>query len=318
MRPMTQPQARSPFTVGAWPATLAAGLFVLVTHYIHVAAGAPFDFLVIETGLALLFLAAGAVAWNRRPTSRTGPILVVSSVLWSLGGYGPTGIEPVWALGFAFEGYYDPAFALLAMTFPADRLSRVGRLAMSVLLAGFVLRSLGRLVLQDPPRTYPDAFPDGPGNPFAFLQSRAAFEVVEVATSVAVLLAVLAVAFLAVRRLLSGPSLARSVVGPVLAASGIAMGFAALEAGDTAWSTAFGSSLLTIPDEARPFTNWLAPAGRAIVPVAFLLGTLRLRSPRGPLPALAARLASGEGSAEVDAALAAYIENRELADLLSS
>ena len=54
------------------------------------------------------------------------------------------------------------------------------------------------------------------------------------------------------------------------------------------------------------------------MPLAFLLGTLRLRSKRGPLPAIAARLARGDAPEEVDAALAAYIENRELADLLTA
>ena len=60
------------------------------------------------------------------------------------------------------------------------------------------------------------------------------------------------------------------------------------------------------------------PAGRAVVPLAFLIGTLRLRSKRGPLPSLSARLATGEGPEEVDAALAAYIENPELADMLTA
>ena len=316
MPPMSQ--ARVPIALSAWPAIVVTGAFVLVTHYVHIAAGAPLTFLVLDTSLALLFLGAGAVAWQRRPTSRTGPVLVLSAALWSLGSYGPTQIEPVWVIGFAFEGYYDVALALLALTFPAVGLDRWGRIVMATLLSAFGVRSAGRLFLADPPRTFPEAFPDGPVNPFAIFESRAAFSIVEVSTSVVVLVAVLAVAILSVWRLARSHALTRAVVGPVMLASVVAMAFAAVEATDTAWSTAFGSSLLTIPESLRGVTDWLAPAGRAVVPLAFLLGTLRLRSSRGPLATVAARLARGDEPEEVDAALAAYIENPELADLLTA
>ncbi len=316
MRPMSQ--ERASVAVGAWLSISVVGLFVLLTHYVHIAAGAPLTFLVLETSLALLFLVAGAIAWHRRPTSRTGPVLVLSAALWSLGGYSPTGIEPFWALGYAFEGYYDVALALLALTFPADRLGRAGRVTLAVLLSAFALRSGARLLLQDPPRSYPDVFPDGPSNPFAIFENRVAFEAVELWASAVVVAAVICVAGLSVRRLAMSRSLERSVIGPVIAASVIAMLFAAVEAGDTAWFTAFGTSLLTIPEDISGFTGWLVPAGRAIVPLAFLFGALRLRSARGPLPALAGRLANGDASGELDAALAAYIENRELADMLTA
>ena len=309
---------RASLALGAWPAVLATGLFVLVTHYVHIAAGAPLDFMVLETSFALLFLVAGAVAWQRRPTSFTGPILVLSSALWTLGSYAPTGIEPIWAIGFAFEGYYDVALAYLALTFPAERLAGRARVVWTLLLGAFLARSAGRLLLTDPPRTYPELFPDGPTNPFAILESRVAFEIVEVASSVVILVCVLLVAVIAARRLLGSRSLTRAVVGPVLVASVVAMAFAAVEAFDSAWSTAFGSSLLVVPEELGLLAGWIVPAGRAAVPLAFLLGTLRLRSTSGPLAGVATRLARGDAPEEVDAALAAYIENRELADLLTA
>ena len=146
---------RAAIAFSAWPAIIVTGLFVLVTHYVGVAAGAPLEFLAIDTSLALLFLVAGAIAWQRRPTHRTGPILVLSAALWSLGSYGPSEIEPVWVLGFAFEGYYDVALALLALTFPAVALDRAGRVAMAVLFSAFLVRSASRLLFFDPPRTYP-------------------------------------------------------------------------------------------------------------------------------------------------------------------
>jgi len=310
-------QARDSNALGPWPAIAGVGLFVLVTHYVGIAAGAPLEFLIIDTGLALVFLMAGSIAWRRRPTSGTGPILVLSAALWSLGSYNPAQAPGLWAVAFAFEGWYDVALAFLAMTFPAAPLNGTGRVVLATLATAFLARSAGRLLLADPPRTYPEAFPDGPVNPFAIFESRGAFEAVEVIGSTVIVVAVIAVAVIAVARLIGSRSLARPVIGPVIVASVVAMTFAAVEAADTASATAFGASLLTIPEGIRGFADWLVPAGRAVVPVAFLIGTLRLRSVHGPMAAVSARLARGEAVEDVDAALAAYIENRELAELLS-
>jgi len=301
----------------AWLAIGAAAAFVAVTHYVHIAAGAPLTFLILETGIGVLFVAAGAVAWWRRPTSRTGPLLVLCGPLWSLGGYNPAGFVTVWALGFAFEGYYDVVFALLALTFPADRLSPVGRVAMWTLGGAFVLRSIGRLLLQDPPRTYPEDFPPGVlVNPFAVLENRAAFETVETVASAAIAVIAIAIALIATRRLLRSASLTRSVIGPVLAGSVIAMAFASFDAAETAWTTGTGTPLISVPESLSEFVGWLIPAARATVPIAFLVGTLRLRSAGGPLATMASRLEREASPGDVDDALAAYIENDQLATLL--
>lgn len=313
---MTQVRATDGW--GPWPFIGAAAAFVLATQFVGVAAGAPLTFLVIDTTLGLLFVTAGAIAWRRRPTSRTGPILVLSGALWSLGSYGPTEFVPVWVIGFAFEGYYDVALALLALTFPAERLSRIGRVAMWVLGGAFVLRSVGRLLLQDPPRTYPDAFADGPVNPFALLEGRAAFESVETTANALIGLAAVAIAVLSVRRLGRSPSLTRSVIGPVLFASVVAMLFASFDAAETAWSTATGGPLISVPDGVEVIVDWLIPAARAFIPLAFLAATLRLRAAGGPLATLASRLELGAAPEEVDEALAAYIENEQLSALLSA
>ncbi len=301
----------------SWPYIATATGFVVVTHYVGIAAGAPLVFLILDTGIGLLFEGAGAIAWRRRPTSRTGPLLVLSGALWSLGSYGPTGVEPLWVIGFAFEGYYDVAFAVLALTFPAAALSRIGRVVVWGMGGAFAVRSLGRMLLQDPPRTYPGDFSDGgPVNPFALLENRVAFEASEVVLSAAIGILAVVIALLAIRRLMRTPSLTRSVIGPVITASVIAMLFASIKALETAWTTASGSPLLTIPESVRGFTDWLVPAARAVVPIAFLVGTLRLRSAGGALATVTSRLGSDASLDDVDDALAAYIENEQLAALL--
>ena len=297
-------------------AIAAAFTFVVVTHLVHVAAGAPLTFLVLETGIGLLFVAAGAIAWSRRPTSRTGPLLLLCGPLWVLGGYNPAGVETLWVIGFAFEGCYDVVLAFLALTFPAARLTLAGRYAMWGLAGAFVARGVGRLLLQDPARTYPELFPTGSlANPFAVLESRAAFEAVESTSTAAIAVLAIVVAAMAVRRLLRSEPLTRAVIGPVIAGAVIAMAFAAYGSAETAWTTATGTPLVTVPEPLTGFVDWLVPAARAAVPLAFLIGTLRLRSPDGPLATMASRLDDGS-PAGVDDALAAYIENDQLASVL--
>ncbi|MCV0403899.1 MAG: sensor histidine kinase [Chloroflexi bacterium] len=302
-----------------WPATGVAAAFVVVTHYVGIVASAPLTFLIVDTGIGLLFVGTGAIAWHRRPSSRTGPLLVLSGALWSLGSYGPTSIVPLWTIGFSFEGYYDLAFALLALTFPAERLSALGRVVIWGMGSAFVARSIGRLLLQDPPRTYPDAFPPGSlVNPFAILENRLAFEAVEIVGSAAITATAIVVVVAATRRLLRTPSLTRTVIGPVMIGALVAMAFAAYDAAETAVTTATRAPLLEVPESLEAFLGWLVPAARAIVPISLLVGTLRLRSAGGPLSRVAASLGQEADPGDVDDALSAYIENDELAELLRS
>lgn len=126
----------------------------------------------------------------------------------------------------------------------------------------------------------------------------------------------IAIALIATRRLLRSASLTRSVIGPVLAGSVIAMAFASFDAAETAWTTGTGTPLISVPESLSEFVGWLIPAARATVPIAFLVGTLRLRSAGGPLATMASRLEREASPGDVDDALAAYIENDQLATLL--
>lgn len=301
--------------VRAWVFILAAGLFVLVTEHVGVAVGAPLSFLVPDTVLGLTFVAAGAVAWLRRPTSRTGPILVLCAVLWSIGSYSPTQLVPIWAIGFAFEGYYDVALGFLAVTFPAQRLRGSAAAVVAVLGGAFVVRSLGRLLFFDPARTYPE-FGGDLVNPFAVFEHRGVYEAVELATSAAVALAAGAVVVIAALRLLRTPALTRAVIRPVLVASCVAMAFAALDGADIAWSMVTGTALISLPEAFSGLAAWVGYAGRVLVAVSFLAGTLRLRRAGGPLADLAARMERDATPDEVDDALRTYIENEQLADRL--
>ena len=282
--------------------------FVLVTEHVGMAVGAPLTFLVPDTIGGLLFAVAGAIAWERRPESHTGPVLVACAVLWSIGSYGPTEVEPLWILGFAFSGYYDVALAYLALTFPSERLTRAGGVALGCMAAAFVIRSLSTLFFFDPFGT----------NPFAIVDNPAAVGATDLVASVVILIAAVAILALVVQRLWRAPALARAVTAPVLVASVLALIAAAYSAADIAWFAATGAPLVEMPESVSGLVSWLGFFTRALVPIGFLVGTLRLRGSRGPLRTMAMRLESNATPDEVDAALRAYIENDQLADQLSA
>jgi signal transduction histidine kinase len=286
----------------------AAIAFVLVTEHVGMAAGAPLSFLVPDTIGGLLFAVAGAVAWDRRPESHTGPILVACAVFWSIGSYGPTELEPLWIIGFAFAGYYDVALAYLALTFPSERLGRAGRLAIGCMAVAFVVRSFGTLFLFDPFGT----------NPFTVTDAPDVVGTIDVVTSVVIAVAAVTILVMAVRRLWRSPALARAVTWPVLAASIVALVAATYTALDVAWFAATGAPLVQLPEEVSGLVSWIGFFARALVPLGFLAGTLRLRSAGGPLRTVAERLERDATPDEVDAALRAYIENDQLADELSA
>ena len=186
-----------------WPLASAMAIaFVGLTAVVGSLSGAPVRFTVLDTLGALAFVVAGSIAWQRRPDVLTGPILVGCAVLWSVGSYGPTMQPVVTHLGYAFSGWYDVALALLLLALPARWPDLPGRRILAILVVGFGVRSIGRLLLQDP-SLYPDAV-GFPPNPFAVAPDRVAFESVEIAASLVIAVACLVVAGIAARRLWRG------------------------------------------------------------------------------------------------------------------
>lgn len=269
---------------------LAAGVvgFAILTTMVGMASGAPPDFLVADLAMGLTFVVAGLAAVWFRPASPAGPMLLVSGLLWFLGSYGPSGQPIVTHLGFAFEGYYDLVLAalLLILSSPARRLEP--RWLVAALGAAMVVRSLGRLLLVDPVRLFdcPECVP----NPFAIWPNLAAFQVVEIGASAAIAVVATAVGVVAIRRVWhSGPAWQR-IRWPILIGGGLAMAAAAYDATDYAWSTATGTSLLDLSPPWDAVFAWALFGARTLVPISFLVATLRQRVMAGPLGPFAAGL----------------------------
>lgn len=105
---------------------------------------------------ALVFLATGMIAWWRRPSNRTGAIIVCGSALLLLSALGTTGVPWLTAVAVVLATAILPLLVHLLLAFPSGRLR--GRLVRWTVLAGYGVS----LVLQIPLYLFdPAASPGG-------------------------------------------------------------------------------------------------------------------------------------------------------------
>ncbi|HEV2069564.1 MAG TPA: histidine kinase, partial [Acidimicrobiales bacterium] len=272
-----------------------AALFVLFTAVVGATQRAPVRFLAIDTTGGLLFVAAGALAWKRRPEVRTGPLLVASAVLWSVGSYAPTSLVPWSLLGFAFERYYDLVLAFLILSFPDIRLGRTARVVLATMAGAYVVRTASRLLV--------DCGCTGTEHPFAVVEDLDLFEAIQVWTSVVIVFAGVAVAVLAVHRLARASPPARRILWPVVAAGCIAGLIAAYDAAELAVFAQWGTVLLSFGEPWREVVAWTIIAAVALIPVGFLVGVLRLRMRQGSIGRMALQLRQGADPQRLQEAL---------------
>ena len=286
-------------------ASAAVLVFAVVTLAIHAASGAPTQFLVLEAVIGVVYLGGGVIAWQRRPEVLTGPLLVACAALNALGSYSPTGLPIVTHVGFAFEGYYDVALAVLVLALPARLPSGLGRWLSIAMLGAFLVRSASRLLLSDPAQIAPEA--DLPPNPFAIAASPDSFLAVEAFSSAVIAGLALAIALVCLVRLVRSRPIVRHVMWPILVAGMVAMGAAAFDAAENAYGTATREPLLALPEAWEEPFSWLLFLARLVVPIGLVVGSLRLRRAGGPLVALAVGLGSVPSPLRLQSALAAAL-----------
>ncbi len=274
---------------------VGAVAFALVTLLTNAQLGASPQFLLADALGGLMFIAAGALAWERRPDVRSGPLLLACGLIWFAGSWAATGISPVDWAGFTVERGYDVLLAFLVLTFPAAALSRAGSVVMAALAGGFLVRSAARLLI---------GHPFTPENPIALTVDQALFDATQVLGSLVIGLAALAVAVLAVRRLRDARGASRRVLGPVVAAGALAGLAASWDAFELVVFVGTGQLPIDgLPEPWREMIAWLPYAAVALVPFGFLVGTLRLRMAHGPIAPLALELDRGVDSGGLEDAL---------------
>ena len=273
---------------------LAVTAFAALTTGVGMASGAPALFLVLDGTLGLTFVVCGLAAAWLRPRSPAGPMLMVSGALWFVGSYAPTGQPALTHLGFAFERYYDVALAVLLMLVSGGVSGRI-RWLLVALAAAMVARTLGRLLLQDPARNVPDCA-GCPANPFALWPDQGWFVSAEVLTNTVMAVLFVMIGVVAARRLVGSGPIARRVRWPILVAGTIAMAGAAYDAAEYAVTTATDMPLFEPAEPWATIVEWGMFGARVLVPVGFMIATLRTRGQAGPLGPLTAELERTGGS----------------------
>ena len=249
----------------------------------------------IDTSLGLVLVVTGLVAWERRPSVRTGPLLVASGALWSVGAYAPSGLMPFALLGFAFERYYDVVFAYLTLTFPDRRLARSGPRRPRP-PCGCLRRAVGVPAVRGL-QLHRDGQPGRPG------QNDRLFEALQVATSSVIVVAALGVAALALLRLRRARPVGRRILRPVVAAGALAAVVAAYDAFELVVFVRTGQGLLTFEEPWGEVASWTIISLVVLVALGFLAGTLRMRIGHGVVARMAAQLDSVDDPARFEVAL---------------
>jgi signal transduction histidine kinase len=211
----------------------------------------------LDLGVSSLSIASGLVLWRLRPDNRTGALLALSGVLWTIGGIRAYRDPWTFGVGQCFDGSQDLVLAHLLIAYPTGRL---GRRSLRVLVtAGYGLFVLGvvKTATMDMPRQF---------NAFAVWHAPRVHSALGTIGSVgAGVYATTGIAIIGSRWLRAGTT-RRRVLGPVLLA---ALLFAFADAVDQIVLAITGS---------EPDVVFFPPlVARLVIPLAFLFGLARAR-----------------------------------------
>jgi signal transduction histidine kinase len=96
------------------------------------------------------YMAAGLVAWYRRPDSRTGPLLLLAGLgVWTSLMEG-THVAFLWTIGSAFEPGWFPPLVYLLLSFPTGRLTSAAHRYAVVAATTLLISSVATSFVYDP------------------------------------------------------------------------------------------------------------------------------------------------------------------------
>jgi signal transduction histidine kinase len=299
----------------SWLSTAGALVFALVTTLVGESQGAPTRFLLLDGAGGLLFIVSGLAVWSARPDLRTGPLLLGSAMLWFVGSYAPTTLMPASLLGFAFERYYDVVLAFLVLTFPRAPLRGARAVVLGVLAGAFLLRTAARLLV---------GCTCTGENPFALGTDDRLFDRSQLVTSWVVVGAAVAVAVLAMNRLITSSRVAKRYLAPVVLSGSVAALVAAYDALELAWFVQTGDLLVDLGEPGNEILAWSVIAAVGLVPLGFLVGALQRPGTQGAIAQMAVDLDRGTDPEQLrdalrhalgDPTLQLYLGDVGLADL---
>ncbi|HSL64755.1 MAG TPA: PAS domain-containing protein, partial [Gaiellaceae bacterium] len=268
---------------------LAAGALVLVATSDHSAS--PLVSSPLDGSVGLAFVAAGLVAWARRPDYRIGRLMILVGFTWFLGSLAYADDSTVFTIGMALGSLPYAFFLLLVLAYPSGRLE--GWPAKVLAAAAFALVTFGQLaflLFADAEALGCDDGARCPANELQVVEGEAAADGVLAVTHTLGIAVTVASGAVLLGRFRAATPAQRRLLAPVYGASGIA--FALLTA-------AF--ALSWISDRLLEVLGWATTAAFLLVPLAFLYSVLERRLSRAAVSQLVLELGEGEPAGLEDA-----------------
>jgi signal transduction histidine kinase len=274
----------TPLPLPARRALLPVGIvWALGAEWTRLQGGWPLTWVLADLVPGIVFLVAGLVAWERRPDTRVGPLMVAISLAWYVGTYGASTDPRLGIVAHAFQGYFLALLAWLVLAYPSGRLrDPVSRLVVVAWLALLVARSGFRLAVNRPSTDYDLTEPAEIDRYVRDISLRDGGDAI-FAALMAVLAAVVLV--LIVRRLVTETGAGRRVAAPILA-GGIALAIGVIvQVAAVATAGSFAERTF-----AWDLSQALNIAALTVVAIAFAVGVARARLARGSVADLVVQL----------------------------
>jgi PAS domain S-box-containing protein len=250
-----------------WPAALAVGAFALILVFRSNHETQPIPSAVIGLLAGWSFIAAGLVAWSRRPSNSTGRLMVAVGFTWFIAGLAEANDAWVYTISLAFEAIFLAVFVHLLVAYPGGRL--VSRAERSIVVGTYVLAALANLfsLLVDP-TPIPDC-KHCPANKLLIGDNGSLTTVVQVVADLAGVVLAVAVVTILLRRWRAAKPAARRILGPVYLSGGVTILFLGIGFAVDTTSTNVANVIKTV-----------AEIGFVSVPYFFLAGLMRARLAR--------------------------------------
>ena len=238
-----------------WPVGAAFVILGELGFWLH--GTVPRETFPLDLGVSSLSILSGLLLMRLRPGNRTGLLLVIAGMCWTVGGIRAYGNPLAFGVGQCFDGSQDLVLAHLLIAYPTGRLiQRRLRLLVGLGYSIFLLNVLKTITLPLP----------GGANAFGFWRAPCVHTALQTAADVAGgLYALIALAIIGSRWLRATES-GRRVLGPVLA---VALALAGTDLVD---------QVVQAISSTEPDSVFFPPlVARLLIPLAFIYGLERER-----------------------------------------
>jgi PAS domain S-box-containing protein len=235
------------------------------------------------------FIGSGLIAWSRRPENRFGALMTAVGLAWFIGALSESNHSLPHTLGWTFGGLFVAVFLHALMVFPRGYLET--KVVYFVVITGYAVVTVGSglaSLFDD----HSGECANCPPNAFLVNKSETAVTAIELLVAVVAIPAVLAAAWVLLRRWRAASEPLRRALAPVYLTSGTTLIFLVISVVVSSVSQAAGNVFW-----------WILLFIFASVPLSFLAGLLRTRLARASVGRLVEDLADTREPKEVRTAL---------------